>query len=199
MLETSTSDTTVPEKSDVTRLLDAWSGGDRQALDQLMPMIVGDLRRIAGSHLARESCDHTLQPTALVNEAYLWLMGRRTVRWESRTQFFGFLAQLMRRILVDYARGRKSAKRGSGAATIVFDEALGLPESAGSDLVRVDDALKSLAAFDERQARIVELRFFAGLTVEEIGEVLGVSSKTVQREWKVARLWLSRELDHGRF
>jgi RNA polymerase sigma factor (TIGR02999 family) len=182
------------DRNEVTRLLDQWSQGDPRALDRLMPLVVDDLRKIAGRHLAGESPGHTLQPTALVNEAYLRLVGQRTVRWRSRAQFFAFLGEMMRRILVDHARRRQTAKRGGGAATVVFDESIAAPSALQPDLVAVDDALRDLEALDPRLARVVGMRFFAGLTAISFAEVLGVSSKTVQREWKIARLWLFREL-----
>lgn len=158
-------------------------------------------RRIARKHLTGEALGHTLQPTALVNEAYLRLVGRRSVLWQSRAQFLGFLAELMRRILVDHARSRRTAKRGGGAMTVVFDDALGAPAALQPDLVAVDDAIEDLAKLDPRLARIVAMCFFAGLKVHEIADVLGVSTKTIQREWKVARYGCSAScnpMDHRR-
>jgi RNA polymerase sigma factor (TIGR02999 family) len=165
-----------------------------------MPLVVDDLRRIARNRLAREAPGHTLQPTALVNEAYLRLASRRSVTWRDRAQFFGCLAGMMREILVDHARRQSSEKRGGGVPKLSLDEALDAGVEPEVDLLEVDAALGRLAGFDPRQARIVELRFFAGLTAREVAEVLEVSRKTVQREWKVARLWLARELsgDGGR-
>ena len=187
---------------DVTELLDAWSAGDGSALEELIPLVLDDLRRIAGSFLARESPGHTLEPTALVNEIYLRLVGRRTVQWESRSQFFATMAQLMRRLLVDHSRRRKAIKKGGDVQKSVFDEALDTRTLWGPairainvDLVALDDALQSLAAVDPRQARIVELRYFGGLTIEETARALETSPTTVKREWHTARLWLLRELD----
>ena len=189
---------------DVTELLDAWSAGDGSALEELIPLVLDDLRRIAGSFLARESPGHTLEPTALVNEIYLRLVGRRTVQWESRSQFFATMAQLMRRILVDHSRRRKAIKKGGDVQKSVFDEALDTRTLWGPairainvDLVALDDALQSLAAVDPRQARIVELRYFGGLTIEETARALETSPTTVKREWHTARLWLLRELDRS--
>lgn len=181
--------------SDVTRLLDAWSEGDEEALDRLMPLVVDDLRRMAGAQMAEETPGHTLEPTALVNELYLKLVGRRSVHWRNRTHFFATMAQIMRRILVDHARYRKAVKKGGEALRVTFDKALGVPaEEEGTDLVALDDALRRLAELDPRQARIVELRYFGGLTLEETAHTLGVSTMTVKREWRTARLWLLHEL-----
>ncbi len=186
---------------EVTRLLDAWSAGDPEALEQLIPLVVDDLKQIAGAYLARERPGHTLEPTALVNELYLRLAGRRTVRWESRTQFFASMAEIMRRILVDHARRRTAVKKGGGARKLSFDEAVDGRTLWGPairaidvDLVALDDALRSLAEVDPRQARIVELRYFGGLTIEETARTLESSPTTVKREWHTARLWLLREL-----
>ena len=179
---------------EITRLLDRWSGGDSAAFDRLIPLIFDELRGLARAQFARERENHTLQPTALVHEVYLRLVDRRSVSWQSRAQFLNFAAAMMRRILVDHARTRRAGKRGGDQPTVVFDEVLDLPADLRPDLVAVDEALLALAAFDSRQARIVELRFFGGLTVEEIALTLGVSTRTVQREWKIARLWLLREL-----
>ena len=179
---------------EITRLLDGWSGGDSAAFDRMMPLVFDELRGLARAQFARERKNHTLQPTALVHEVYLRLAGRRSVSWQSRAQFLNFAAAMMRRILVDYARVRKADKRGGEQPTVMFDEALDLPSDLRPDLVAVDEALLALAAFDPRQARIVELRFFGGLTIEEIALTLGISNRTVHREWKIARLWLLREL-----
>lgn len=182
---------------DVTRILQRWTNGDGQALGQLMPLVFDDLRGIARRYLDRESNLHTLQPTALVNEVYLRLEGRRSVSWQNRAQFFGFSAQLMRRILVDHARTQRAGKRGGGTPRVPLDENLGLPISKDLDLVALDDALKDLARLDPRQSRIVELRFFTGLTNEEVADVLGISLTTVKREWRLARFWLFRELNRS--
>lgn len=180
--------------SDVTQLLQEWSQGDAAALEKLIPLVFEDLRQIAGRMFQRESDGHTLQPTALVNEVYLRLMDQRKVQWQNREQFFGVAALLMRRILVDYAKGRQAAKRGSGVQKVPLDEALALPELKGVDFVSLDEALTRLAQIDPRQGRIVEMRFFMGLSHEEIAEVLEISVTTVKREWRTARLWLFREL-----
>lgn len=184
------------QSHDVTQLLEAWTGGDAAALDRLIPLVASDLRRMAGRRLARERAGHTLQPTALVNELYLKLVGKRSVRWESRTQFFASMAEVMRRILVDYSRRRKALKKGSGAVRVTFAKALDVaaPRSTELDVLAVDEALERLAAIDGRQARIVELRYFAGLTLGETAQALGVSTMTVKREWRTARLWLLREI-----
>ena len=184
--------------SEITRLLDRWSDGDGKALAKLMPLIVEDLRAIAGKQLSTEAPGHTLQPTALVNEVYLRLVGKRTVSWQNRAQFFAFIAHMMRRILVDHARSRRSAKRGAGAIRLSLDESLQLPDRAEDpDLVALDEALKTLEAVDPRQSRLVEMRYFTGLSVKEVAEVEGISPTTVKREWRTAKLWLHRELSHG--
>lgn len=194
----------MPSRRDVTELLDAWSAGDPDALEELIPLVVDDLRRLARKFLAREKPGHTLEPTALVNEVYLRLAGRRSVHWESRTQFFAGMAEIMRRILVDHARRRKAMKKGGGAERTTFDETLDTRtlwgpaiRSVDVDLVALDDALESLTAVDPRQARIVVLRYFGGLTVEETARTLDSSPTTVKREWHTARLWLLRELDRA--
>jgi RNA polymerase sigma-70 factor, ECF subfamily len=180
---------------DVTKLLKAWSGGDQQALNDLLPAVYQEVRKLARSYLRRERADHTLQATALVNEAYLRLVDQREVEWNNRAHFFGIAAQVMRRVLVDHARMRKADKRGSGEQPVLLDEALVAAPDAHLDLVAVDDALAALAALDPRQAKIVELRFFGGLSIEETAEVANVSPATVKREWAAARAWLRRELD----
>ncbi len=180
--------------NDITDLLDRWSEGDPEALELLMPLVFDDLRRLARKFLAEESAWHTLQPTALVNEAYLHLAGRRKVSWENRIQFFGFLATVMRRILVDHARLRGTAKRGAGTLRVPLDEVLREPSAQDPEITALDEALEELAELDERQARIIELRYFAGLTIEEVAKVLDVSASTVKREWTTARWWLLRQL-----
>ncbi len=181
--------------SEVTKLLDRWTDGDRKALTELMPLIVEDLRGIARKHLARESQGHTLEPTALVNEVYLRLVGRRSVSWQNKAQFFAFVAGMMRRVLVDHARARQTAKRGSGILRVSLDESIELPHrEKDPDLLALDDALRSLAAIDPRQSRIVEMRYFTGLKVKEIAEVEGLSPTTVKREWRTAKLWLYYQL-----
>lgn len=185
----------VQERDEVTDLLIAWSDGDRSALGRLMPLVVGELRNIANRCFDREDSGHTLQPTALVNEIYLRLIDRRRVSWKNRAHFFGFAAQTMRRILVDHARIRRAEKRGDGIKPLPIDEITELAAPRNVELVAVDDALRQLARVDPRQAQVVELRLFAGLTHEEIAEVLDVTSRTVKRDWRTARLWLHRELE----
>jgi RNA polymerase sigma factor (TIGR02999 family) len=186
-MSTSTSD-------DVTKLLHDWSQGDTAALEKLIPLVFEDLRQIAGRLFQRETDGHTLQPTALVSEVYLRLMDQRKVHWQNREQFFGVAALLMRRILVDYAKGRQAAKRGSGIPTVQLDEMIAVPELRGVDVVALDEALTRLAELDQRQGRIVEMRFFTGLSNEEIADILGISVTTIKREWRTAKLWLRREL-----
>jgi RNA polymerase sigma factor (TIGR02999 family) len=178
---------------EITRLLDAWGGGDRAALDQLLPLVHAELRKLAARRLARERPGHTLQPTALVNEAFLRLFRASPVRWESRAHFFGVAARLMRQVLVDHVRVRQAAKRGGGLARVSLDEAMNVPDATRAVLT-VDEALTTLARIDARQASIAELRIFGGLNLEEAGAVLGVSPATVSRDWRVARAWLAREL-----
>jgi RNA polymerase sigma factor (TIGR02999 family) len=182
---------------DVTKLLLEWSKGDRQSLDKLLPVVYQELRRLAQHYLGQERPDHTLQATALVHEVYLKLIDTKVVRWENRAHFFAVTAQVMRHILVDLARQRRAQKRGGGLK-VALDEALGVPEEAETvNLVALDEALERLAAVDERQARIIELRYFGGLSTEETAEVLGVSARTVKREWRLARAWLHREIRRG--
>jgi RNA polymerase sigma factor (TIGR02999 family) len=179
---------------EITRLLADWSKGDRQALEKLTPLVYDELRRLAGRYLRQERHGHTLQSTALVHEAYLKLVGQNNVRWQNRAHFFGIAAQMIRRILVDYARARGADKRGSGAEKLSLDEAIALPGGPDLDLVALDDALEGLARIDPRQSRLVELRFFAGLTLEETAEVLQMSLATAKRDWVSAKAWLSREI-----
>lgn len=182
-------------QTDVTKLLQDWGQGDASALEKLIPLVFRDLREIAGGLFRRESDGHTLQPTALVNEVFIRLTEQRKAHWANREQFFGVAALLMRRILVDYAKGRQAAKRGSGAVKLPLDEALGVAAvQENLDVVALDEALSKLAEIDDRQSRVVEMHFFVGLKHEEIAEVLGVSATTVKREWRTARLWLYREL-----
>ena len=184
-----------PTTSDqVTQLLHDWSEGNQSARDQLLPLVYDELRRLAGSYLRRERPGHTLQTTALVHEAYLRLINQN-VSWQNRAHFFGIAAQLMRRILVDYARTQHYAKRGGDQKKFGLEEALDLAQVQDSNLVALDEALTSLAVFDPQQSQIVELRFFGGLTIEETAKVLGVSDSTVEREWALARAWLLRELE----
>lgn len=183
------------ENRDVTGLLIDWQGGDLEAQERLLPMVYSELHRLARLYLARENPGHTLQPTALVNEAYLKLIDQTRVSWQNRAQFFGVAARLMRRILVDHARERRAAKRGGGAWKVSIDDVAG--QIAGRrelDLVDLDTALHELDAFDPQQSRLVELRFFAGLTIRETAEALDVSPATVKREWNIARAWLYRRM-----
>lgn len=186
-----------PQKPDITTLLKAWSAGDQAALDDLMPALYSEIRKLAASYLRRERPDHTLQPTALVNEAYLKLIDQRVVEWQNRAHFFGVAAQIMRRILVDHARAQKADKRGSGNRPLVLDEALEVAGGRSMDFVALDDALKTLAELDPRQAQIVELRYFGGLSIEETAEVTKLSPATIKREWASARAWLRRELERS--
>ena len=175
---------------EVTRLLVDWSKGDQKALDDLMPVVFDELRTLARRYLRRERTDHTLQPTALVNEAYLRLIDQRSVQWQNRAHFFGVAAQMMRRILVDHARGHHREKRGGGAVKVTLDEVVSLTDQGAAELVVLDEALTALAEIDERKSRVVELRYFGGLSVEETAEVLQVSANTVLRDWKLAKAWL---------
>lgn len=178
----------------ITRLLQAWSKGQDAALEELLPLVHQELRRLARRYMFGERVGHTLQTTALINEAYLRLVNSRQVNWQNRAQFFALSAQLMRRILVDYARARKYQKRGGGVPKVTLDEALMGPQEKGHDLVALDDALKALACVDPRKGKVVELRFFGGLSVEETARVLKVSPDTVVRDWRLAKAWLAREM-----
>lgn len=184
-------------KGEVTQLLLAWSDGDRAALDRLIPLVLEELRRMARRYLDGEDPRHTLQTNALVNEVYLRLVDRRKVTWRNQAHFFGFAAQLMRRVLVDHARGRQRNKRGQGRRPVSIEALIDLPEQRDLEVLLVDEALKALAREDERQAQIVEMRFFAGLNNEQIGEILGISPSTIKREWATAKLFLLRELAQG--
>lgn len=177
---------------DVTQLLTDWSRGDDTASEKLMPIVYGELRRLAGRYLRRERVNHTLQATALVNEAYVRLVGQRDVEWQGRNHFFRAAAQSMRRILVDHARERRAAKRGPDLR-ISLDEELAAP-APGADLVALDDALKELASFDAQKSLIVELRYFAGLTIEETAKAIGMSPASVKRDWVLARAWLYQNI-----
>ena len=179
---------------EVTQLLVDWSNGDRAALDKLMPLIDEELRRLAHRYMRQERVGHTLQTTALVNEAFLRLVNRKNLQWQNRAHFFGIAANLMRTILVDHARSHASAKRGGGARKLELNEALVVSQQKASEVIALDEALKQLALIDPRQSRIVELRFFGGLTVEEAAEVLQVSPVTIKREWSTAKAWLYREM-----
>ena len=178
----------------MTTLLVRWREGDRAALEQLMPLVYDELRRLARHYLRQERSDHTLQSTALVHEAYLRLAAGAAPDWQNRAHFFGVAAHVMRQILVEHARGRDAAKRGGGACKLALDEALALPQQIDVDVVALDKALTELSKLDEQQGRIVELRFFAGLTIEDTSEVLGISPATVKRDWVTARAWLYRAM-----
>lgn len=179
---------------EVTLLLHAWGDGDKAALDRLAPLVYSELRRIAARLMAGERAGHTLQATALVNEAYLRLVDTHLASWQDRAHFFALCAQAMRRILVDHARSRGSVKRGAGQVRMELEEGLAAAPSAEADLLKIDDALNRLAALDPRKGQVVELRFFGGLSVEETAEALKISPETVMRDWKMARAWLYREL-----
>src|SRR5215510_15762164 len=183
-----------PVRTQVTGLLKEWGAGRREALDSLMPVVQDELRRLAGSYMRRERRDHTLQVTGLINEAYLRLIEQKDVSWKDRRHFFGIAAQCMRRVLVDYARHRHAEKRAGGKTFAIFDESIEVAEKRGIDLIALDDALASLAQLDERQAKVVELRFFGGLTLEETARLLNISVATVKRDWESARVWLTCEL-----
>jgi RNA polymerase sigma-70 factor, ECF subfamily len=186
----------MPAPTGVTQLLVNWSNGDKAALDEMLPLVYQELRRIAVNRLRQERPNHTLQPTALVNEAYLRLIDQKNVNWQNRAQFFGLAAEMMRRILVNHARHRQAAKRGGGALRVSLEVAVNSFEQKDVNLVALDEALKTLATIDPRQSQIVELKFFGGLTVEEIAEVLQVSSDTIERDWKMARAWLHLEISN---
>jgi RNA polymerase sigma factor (TIGR02999 family) len=177
----------------ITRLLADWTQGNRAALDQLTPLVYSELRRLAAGYLRRERRGHSVQPTALVHEAYLRLVDQRQQDWSSRSHFYGVAAQLMRHILVDHAR-KRAAKKRSGGAAVTFDEGIAYTAARAGELVALDDALVGLAGFDERKAKIVELRFFGGLTIDETAQALGMSTATVERETRMAQMWLAREM-----
>jgi RNA polymerase sigma-70 factor, ECF subfamily len=183
---------------EVTRLLGGWHGGDGEGLDALLPVVYKELRRIAHFQLRKEREDHSLQSAELVNEAYLRLVRMNPPQWESRTHFFSIAAQLIRQILVDYARRHRAGKRGAGQGTVPLEDASGFSRGKDIDVVVLDDALKALAQLDPRKARVVELRFFGGLTFAETAEVLDVSAVTISRDWSTARAWLHREMNRGR-
>jgi RNA polymerase sigma factor (TIGR02999 family) len=181
---------------DVTQLLIAWNGGDRAALDRLIPLVYEELRRTAKRYMRRERTGHTLQTTALVNEVYFRLIDADTVRWQDRAHFFAIAAQLMRRVLVDFARRRRQLKRGGDMQQVSLDEALIAVQDREVDLVALDDALRALESLDKRQSQVVEMRFFGGLSEDEIAEVLQVSPRTVRSDWSMAKAWLLRELSN---
>jgi RNA polymerase sigma factor (TIGR02999 family) len=183
--------------SQVTELLVRWRGGDREALDSLLPLVYDELRRIARHYLQGERPGHTLQSTALVNEAYVRMVAQDFPQWQNRAHFFAVAAQLMRQILVDHARAHRASKRGGNVYKVSLDEAEGQPQATDLDIVALDDALKNLAEMDPQQSKVVELKFFAGLSIEDTAEVLDISPSTVKRDWVTARAWLYRELDRS--
>jgi RNA polymerase sigma factor (TIGR02999 family) len=187
---------TVPQ-GDVTILLQRWSHGDAAAVGELTPLVYTELSRLAHRRLRRERADHTLRSTDLVHEAYLKLVDQKQARWQDRAHFFAVSAQIMRRILIDHARAHQREKRGGGAPTLVLNEAIDFPDQRSLELIALDDALDGLAKLDPQQSRIVEMRFFTGLSIEETAEALGVSKATVNRDWVTARAWLIRELRRG--
>jgi len=182
---------------EVTQLLHAWQGGDAEAFDKLVPIVYDELRRLAHCYMARERAHNTLQTTALIHEAYLRLIHTPQVEWKDRVHFYAISANVMRRILVEFARARRRQKRGAGARKVRLDEAAFISPQPGKDLVALDDALEALAAVELRQAKVVELRFFGGMTEEETGEILGVSCDTVRRDWNRAKLWMWHEMRGG--
>lgn len=192
----------VPSTHDVTQLLEAWSAGDEAALEKLLPLVYEELHRAARHYMIGERSEHTLQTTALINEVYLRLVDFQHISWQNRAQFLGICAQLMRRILIDFARSRRNQKRGGDVFHLPLDEALIVSSEPRADLIALDDALNALAAVDDRKSRVIELRFFGGLSVQETAEVLKVSPETVMRDWRLAKVWLLRKLreetHHGR-
>ena len=182
---------------DLTRILNECGTGDPAALDQLVPIIYKELRRLASSQLKRERYDHTLQPTALVHEAYIRLLGQADISWQNRNQFFAVAARMMRRVLIDYARTRSRDKRGGGARKVSLEEAVNLSEESAADLVALDEALKDLHELYPRKSQVVELRYFGGLGIEEVAESLGISKNTVLRDWEFAKAWLYQKLKAG--
>jgi RNA polymerase sigma factor (TIGR02999 family) len=183
-----------PSAADITQILQAWTAGDAQALDRLLPMVYEELRRIARCHMGAERQGRTLETTALVNEAYIRLVDSARVRWEDRAHFFALSSQLMRRILVDAARARGAAKRWGPAERTEYDEAMVVAEGRAAQLIALDEALQRLERFDPRKAKVIEMRFFGGLNADEIARVLGISAPSVLRDWKLAKAWLAREV-----
>jgi RNA polymerase sigma factor (TIGR02999 family) len=183
-----------PPPNEITERLIAWGAGDRAALDQLIPVVYQELRRMAGNYLRQENPGHTLQPTALVHEAWLRLIDQARVNWRNRAQFFGVAAQMMRRILVDHAKAKHREKRGGEAVKLSLDEAINLSQERAADLLALDDALYELTRVDKRKGRVVELRYFGGFSVEETAQILGVSPETVMRDWKMAKAWLYQQI-----
>lgn len=183
-----------PPSHDITLLLREWRNGDQQALEKLTTLLYDELRRLAARYLRRERPDHTLQATALVNEAYMQLIGQQQMDWQNRAHFIGVAAHLMRHILVDHARAHATAKRGRGEQALPLDEAIGIAGKIAPDVIALDDALKDLARMDERKSRIIELRYFGGLSMEEAAEVTGLSVATIRREMRMAEAWLGRQI-----
>lgn len=186
---------TADSSYDITALLVDWNNGDQSALEKLLPLVERELHRLAHSYMRRESPDHTLQTTALVNEAYLRLIDQKKTRWQNRAHFFGIAAKIMRRILLNWVRDQQRQKRGGGAIQVSLSEVAAIPLIKGADLIALDEALERLNMTDERKARVVELRYFGGLSVEETAEVLDISAITVLRDWKFAKAWLLREIE----
>lgn len=186
-----------PSPEGVTQLLKAWGNGEQQALDRLIPLVYTELHRLAHRYMGRERRTHTLQPTALVHEAYERLIDLKHVSWQNRAHFFGVSAQLMRRILVDYARSRRYSKRGGEWRQVPLNEAIAVFRDRQTDIVALDDALRTLSDIDPRKGRVIEMRFFGGLSIKEVAEVLNVSQETVLRDWRLAKVWLLRELSQG--
>jgi len=184
----------MPTKSDITQWLSGCKSGDREALESLLPLVYDELHRQAVRSFGRERAGHTLQPTALVNEVYLRLVNQRDMKWQNRAQFFGIAAQMMRRILVSHARARRAQKRGGGETRILLDEDLAAAPERDLNLLALDDALRKLETIDADKSRMVELRFFSGLSVEETAELMGVSPRTIDRQWQIAKAWLHREI-----
>lgn len=182
------------DKNQITELLSAWNGGDKSAIDRLLPLVESELRRIAHNYMRRENPGHTLQTTALINEAYLKLVDQNQVTWQNRAQFFAISANIMRRFLVNYARDKKADKRGGGAQHIGLEDVFIIPPKKSDELIALDEALDRLARFDEMKSRIVELRYFSGLTIEETAEVLGIAPITVSVHWRAAKAWLGKEI-----
>ena len=187
----------VDQPTPVSRLLQAWGRGDLEARDELVPLVYRELRRRAGAYLRRERADHTLQPTALVHEAYLRLLGQERAAWQNRAHFFGIAAQMMRRILVDHARAHRAAKRPGAALRVTLDDRIGAAQPRDCELLLLDEALSELTRVDPRQGRIVELRYFGGLSEQDVAAVLSLSRATVTREWQTARAWLYRRITAG--
>ena len=185
------------DQTGITQLLIAWGDGEREALDQLVPLVYDDLRRLAAGYMGRETPGHALQPTALVHEAYLRLIDQSRVNWQNRAHFFGVAAQIMRRLLVDHARKHNAEKRGQDFQKLSLDENIDRAVERSAELIALDDALKTLATFDEQKARMVELRYFGGLSIEETADVLGVTPTTIKRHWRLAKAWLHGEMQRN--